>query len=27
MTLSKLYAQDQFYPGMMGSVMELAPGD
>jgi Holliday junction resolvase RusA-like endonuclease len=24
MTLSKLYAQDQFHPGMMGSVMELA---
>ena len=25
LTASKLYAQDQFHPGMMGSVMELAP--
>lgn len=25
MTLSKLYAQDSFHPGMMGSVMQLAP--
>ena len=25
MTLSKLYAQDSFHPGLMGSVLELAP--
>jgi len=25
LTASKLYAQDSFHPGMMGSVMELAP--
>lgn len=26
MTLSKLYAQDSFHPGMIASVMQLAPG-